>query len=192
MLIDIIAEYLKNFDEKIKSILKEEYRISTKKMNIKYVITVPAMWTETGKATMIEAAIKAGLVKNTQNRSLQLITEPEAAALSCENLMKKQLGDDFYKESLNFIVCDAGGGTVDLVTFSQVIEKNEDGEEFGTIRQIGNGTGGTCGAVHLNRNFRNLVEKFYTEVMGLKYEKDFIDHHMKYFDDNIKVCCTCS
>ncbi|CEP09547.1 hypothetical protein [Parasitella parasitica] len=182
--VDIIAEYLWNFNAKIREILNKRFKVSYKDMKLHYVLTVPAMWTETGRSTMIEAAIKAGLMKRGEEKTVQLITEPEAAALSCEEFMKHtfKLTDELYKEGLNFIVFDAGGGTVDLVTFRQ---QRVDG--YDTIHQIGDGTGGTCGAVHLDRNFRELIERFYTHVMGVgDAEEEFYKHHMDLFKEEIK------
>ncbi len=68
---------------------------------------------------MREAAITAGLVASsragdtTWRDRLRIITEPEAAAVHCA-----QLNDLHHlKPSQNFIVCDAGGGTVDLAIY---------------------------------------------------------------------------
>lgn len=68
---------------------------------------------------MREAAINAGLVASSRagdlnwRDRLHIITEPEAAAVHCA-----QLGDLHHlKPSQNFIICDAGGGTVDLATY---------------------------------------------------------------------------
>jgi len=68
---------------------------------------------------MREAAIAAGLVqsasasdRNWRDR-LKIITEPEAAAVHCAHLSDLH----HLKPSQNFIVCDAGGGTVDLAAY---------------------------------------------------------------------------
>ena len=71
---------------------------------ISYVITVPAIWTDPAKDLTRKAAQKAGIPEG----SLQLITEPEAAALYCASLCHRA---DLTPGN-RFIVCDAGGGTV--------------------------------------------------------------------------------
>jgi molecular chaperone DnaK (HSP70) len=83
------------------------------------LLTVPAAWDAKGCDMMREAAIAAGLVqsshagdKNWRDR-LRIITEPEAAAVHCAHLSDLHL----LKPSQNFIVCDAGGGTVDLAAY---------------------------------------------------------------------------
>lgn len=83
------------------------------------LLTVPAAWDAKGCDMMREAAITAGLVqssragdKNWRDR-LRIITEPEAAAVHCAHLSDLH----HLKPSQNFIVCDAGGGTVDLAAY---------------------------------------------------------------------------
>lgn len=82
-------------------------------------LTVPAAWDVKGSNLMREAAIIAGLVHSaragdTQWRNrLHIITEPEAAAVHCAHLTDLH----HLQPSQNFIVCDAGGGTVDLAVY---------------------------------------------------------------------------
>ena len=68
---------------------------------------------------MREAAISAGLVQSSRagdiswRDRLRIITEPEAAAVHCARLTELH----HLKPSQNFIVADAGGGTVDLAVY---------------------------------------------------------------------------
>jgi Hsp70 protein len=71
---------------------------------ISYIITVPAIWTDVAKDLTRKAAVRAGI----PNSSLDLITEPEAAALYCATIG----GEMDLREGDKFLVCDAGGGTV--------------------------------------------------------------------------------
>jgi len=67
---------------------------------------------------MREAAIAAGMVQKSRAEDvnwrdrLRIITEPEAAAVHCANLTNVH----HLKPSQNFMIVDAGGGTVDLVS----------------------------------------------------------------------------
>jgi hypothetical protein len=77
---------------------------------IKAVLTVPAIWSPGAKDKTLKIARKAGLPEN-----VSLVTEPEAAALAVlkeksEDGQPLQVGDCF-------VVCDAGGGTVDLISY---------------------------------------------------------------------------
>lgn len=74
---------------------------------------MPAIWSDKAKASMRESAVRAGLISDIDPiERLELISEPEAAAAYCENRYRSlSLGNDDI-----FMIVDAGGGTVDLVT----------------------------------------------------------------------------
>jgi len=75
-----------------------------KNQTISYVITVPAIWKDGAKDLTRQAAVRAGIPQN----RLDLITEPEAAALYCATVCEEvDLNDGDC-----FLICDAGGGTV--------------------------------------------------------------------------------
>ncbi|KAJ7778510.1 actin-like ATPase domain-containing protein [Mycena metata] len=118
-------------------------------------VTVPAAWDARGCALMREAAIAAGLVQSAYpgdvhwRDRLKIITEPEAAAVHCAHLT------DLHKLriSANFIVCDAGGGTVDLAVY-KIIGDPANLE----IAEIAARSGASCGSLFLDLRFRALVE----------------------------------
>ena len=72
---------------------------------ISYIITVPAIWSDAAKALTRRAASQAFEISNDE---LILVPEPEAAALYCATMCQEVdlLDGD------QFLVCDAGGGTV--------------------------------------------------------------------------------
>jgi molecular chaperone DnaK (HSP70) len=74
---------------------------------ISYVVTVPAIWTDGAKALTRQAASRAFGVSNDE---LILIPEPEAAALFCATTCV-EIG---LNDGDQFLLCDAGGGTVVL------------------------------------------------------------------------------
>ncbi|KAE8359145.1 actin-like ATPase domain-containing protein [Aspergillus caelatus] len=74
-----------------------------------YVLTVPAVWSDKAKDGTRLATSAAGFPLS----DISLVSEPEAAALHCLSVMKPntiQSGDVI-------VVCDAGGGTVDLISY---------------------------------------------------------------------------
>ncbi|KAK5110551.1 hypothetical protein LTR62_005743 [Meristemomyces frigidus] len=75
---------------------------------IKIVCTVPAVCSDTAKYATLKAAIAAG------RDSIALVSEPEAGAL----YTLQSIGPSFLHIGENFVVIDAGGGTVDLITYS--------------------------------------------------------------------------
>lgn len=72
--------------------------------DIKYVLTVPAIWKDKARDQTKRAAMNAGF----SEEDLTLVTEPEAAALYCSTLCHEVE----LKDGDCFLICDAGGGTV--------------------------------------------------------------------------------
>lgn len=105
--------YVKYNNEIIKN-LKATANVFLLLLTSNQCLTVPAMWTDRAKAAMREAAIRAGLVlRSDPPERLTLISEPEAAALYCE----KKSEQFNLSHGQRFMICDAGGGTVDLIVF---------------------------------------------------------------------------
>jgi molecular chaperone DnaK (HSP70) len=137
------------------------------------------MWKAAAGDTMAQAAITAGIVSKQQLNNLLIISEPEAAALYCESIFV----ENFKKKAgSTFIVCDAGGGTVDLVTFRFVEENNGDL----VICQVGEGVGDLCGSTYLDKKFKEYLENFYEHI---RYDHGNLDFSraMKDFETEIKV-----
>ncbi|KAI4195683.1 MAG: hypothetical protein LQ346_003376 [Caloplaca aetnensis] len=76
---------------------------------VEYVITTPAVWSDRAQAATRLCAQQAGMGTGS---NLHVITEPEAAAMYALDAMDPhniKVGD-------TFVLCDAGGGTVDLIS----------------------------------------------------------------------------
>ena len=79
-----------------------------------------------------------------------MISEPEAAALYALNALDPhdlKIGD-------TFMLCDAGGGTVDLITY-EIASLNP----ILKLAEASTGSGSLCGASFLNRGFQDFLEK---------------------------------
>lgn len=46
-----------------------------------------------------------------------MVSEPKAAAIYAARYLKEEMGRDFLKVGECFVLCDAGGGTVDCVSY---------------------------------------------------------------------------
>jgi molecular chaperone DnaK (HSP70) len=104
--LDFAADYLTCVHTYVRDVLfpRQFGAAFLRNQQLSYVITVPAIWKDSAKALTREAATRAGI----PNQNLELITEPEAAALYCATICNEVdlvVGD-------RFLVCDAGGGTV--------------------------------------------------------------------------------
>lgn len=69
----------------------------------------------------------------------------------------KALSQRALQRGRKFVVCDAGGGTVDLISYEVMrVDKLE-------VREVTEGTGGKCGSSMLNMRFRRHLKQTHGE-----------------------------
>ncbi|RBA19496.1 hypothetical protein FPRO05_09599 [Fusarium proliferatum] len=146
--IDVAADYLFKLRQAMRSALQKALGevFNREERNIRYYLTVPAIWNDAGKAATRAAAIQAGFLRDENDNRLTLVSEPEAAALFCS---KTGLLDLKVHDAV--LIVDCGGGTVDLIAY-EVEEENP----F-TVAECTAGSGDSCGSTALNRNFSNIL-----------------------------------
>ncbi|KAI9773911.1 MAG: hypothetical protein M1840_006137 [Geoglossum simile] len=159
---EIVEDYLsKIFDyllEKLDCFTAElRARISTD-----IVITVPANWSYRAKNSTFRALTRAGFNKDTfpQLKDILLISEPEAAAIYTARYLREGDGADFLKKGDHFVLCDAGGGTVDVVSY-----KVKELQPF-EIEAVSLPTGDKCGSIFIDLAFKRWLR----DLLG---EKDY-------------------
>ncbi|KAI9015299.1 hypothetical protein CLU79DRAFT_707698 [Phycomyces nitens] len=147
----VITDYLREFNNHVHKELKNKLGAIYHASKFRYCLTVPAIWDDKAKSIMREAAILAGIVKrNDHPDRLVLTSEPEAASLYCE---KKS--DEFnLTDGQRFMICDAGGGTVDLIVF-----EIEDSGGVKTLKEVTKGSGSSCGSTFLDENMRDILKR---------------------------------
>ena len=79
---------------------------------------------------------------------LQIVSEPEAAAVYALDAMDPHN----IKVGETFVLCDAGGGTVDLISYTVKALK-----PLLEVAEASPGSGGLCGSTYLNRSFREFL-----------------------------------
>jgi molecular chaperone DnaK (HSP70) len=140
---------------------------------LEFCLTVPAIWSEVAKETTLRACQKAGL-KSEQD--IMLVSEPEAAAIYALHGLDPhglQIGD-------SFVLCDAGGGTVDLISYT-ITELHP----ILKIREAAPGTGGLCGSTFLNQKFQEfLVQKLGNEP---GWDEEVLAEAMERFDSVVSI-----
>ena len=110
-----------------------------------YVLTVPAVWSDAAKNATEQAATKAGIGPN-----LSLVSEPEAAIVHA--LQTEAIPKDRMNVGDNWIVVDAGGGTID-VTVHEVAQLMPL-----RLTESVPGIGALSGGAFIDMGFRNLVK----------------------------------
>ncbi|OCL06073.1 actin-like ATPase domain-containing protein [Glonium stellatum] len=164
---DMAADYLRMIWEYTKSDISEQLgNIEWGRTHaLKVILTVPAVWSATAKSRTLEAARIAGLPAN-----IVLVPEPEAAALAI--LRDKDRMEETQKLDDVFVICDAGGGTVDLITYKV---KRLNPLQVGETAE---GDGDFCGSVYLDEEF----ERHIAEIVQ-NYEKIQESQRRKMLED---------
>lgn len=150
---DVVSDFLKCFWEHTLKTLQRKHEELTQ-YTLQVVLTVPAVWSPSAKDKTLKAAIKAGMPED-----LQLVTEPETAALA---VLKDKSEEDTIDVGDAFVICDAGGGTVDLISY--VVE----GLQPLRVKECVMGDGGLCGAIFLDEEFERHIR---IRVGRIQYEK---------------------
>ncbi|OBT74407.1 hypothetical protein VF21_06831 [Pseudogymnoascus sp. 05NY08] len=116
-------------------------------------ITLPAIWSDEAKAATLTAAKNAGFGHNPHDEVFT-IAEPEAAAIATLKKYAEPGALNSIKENENILICDCGGGTVDITTYTitQV-------QPYLTFDELCVGVGGKCGSTHIDRNLHSLLSK---------------------------------
>ena len=159
--------------EKIKTLSEDILKNLGQKLdtlNIKWVVTIPAIWGEFQKGIMMEACLNSGLIKENDDKSLFFALEPEAASLYCSR--DKNINPEYLNQGKYYIICDLGGGTGDIVFHLVGNNKN--------LEEISVPCGGNYGSNEIDKYlFEDLVNK----IFGFK---DFESLYMRLQELNIK------
>ncbi|KAK8233568.1 hypothetical protein HDK90DRAFT_414961 [Phyllosticta capitalensis] len=146
--IDVAADYLFHLRQAMRNYLQKTLGdvFNREERNIRYYLTVPAIWNDAGKAATRAAAIQAGFLRDENDNRLTLVSEPEAAAMFCSKtgLLNLKVHDAV-------LIVDCGGGTVDLIAYEV-----EEEQPF-SVAECTTGSGDSCGSTALNRNFSNIL-----------------------------------
>ncbi|KAH3840692.1 heat shock 70 kDa protein 12A-like isoform X1 [Dreissena polymorpha] len=139
---------------------------------IRWVLTVPAIWDDAAKQFMREAAEKAGI----DGQALLLALEPEAASMCCKYLPVERMETriECFSPRSKYLVLDAGGGTVDIT----VHEVNPDG----TLKELHKANGGPWGGTTVDQAFLD----FLSEILGADVLQTFRDGHRDDYIDLLR------
>jgi molecular chaperone DnaK (HSP70) len=136
---------------------------------VEFIITVPAIWSEAAQAKTMSCAKRASM-----DAGLKLILEPEAAIMHAVDQELSPL-----KVSDIVVVCDAGRGTVDLISY--MIDQLRPILE---VSEAAPGTGGACGNSFLNRMFAQLLHQRRGHLPA--WADDTLQEALDYFENRLK------
>ncbi|XP_021364052.1 heat shock 70 kDa protein 12A-like [Mizuhopecten yessoensis] len=156
--------------------------IGVEENDIHWVITIPAIWDDSAKQFMREAAINGGI----QADQLSFALEPEAASLYCQ-LVKVILSEEgtstqagakrksfrSSRAGTKYMILDLGGGTADITVHESQVD--------GRLKEIHEPSGGPWGGTAVDREFF----KFLMEIFGDKAVENFKRGNMT---DFVELC----
>ncbi|XP_061167539.1 heat shock 70 kDa protein 12A-like [Saccostrea echinata] len=139
--------------------------------DIRFVLTVPAIWDDKAKQFMREAAVNAGI----DGDRLMLAFEPEAASIYCAGLpVEKLQGGEGFTEAPNgtrYLIADIGGGTADFCVHEK-ISKEE-------VKEVYKASGGAFGGMYVNKEYKEFLKKIFgrqsLQKLQLRDMGDFLD-----------------
>jgi hypothetical protein len=140
--VDVVADYLTLVREHAWKEMGQLYGPTMlDSMNKELVVTVPAVWSERAKDLTIKAVMRANW-----DAKISMVTEPEAAAVYTLKGMMEGVSKEDVKVGDSFVLCDAGGGTVDLISYkiTQVYPTFK-------IEEAAVGSGDKCGATYVDK-----------------------------------------
>ncbi len=166
-LMKVIAESLKFIADKALQKLQEQIG-KVVKARIRWVLTVPALWSEEHKHFMRKASLEAGIIEEQMSPNLLLCLEPEGASIQCredsEDVVKQQLVKDKV-----VMVLDCGGGTVDITVHKLMCDYNE---QFLCEELIPSSGGCEWGSKYVDVSFESFLEEFFGEELYERYTKN--------------------
>jgi len=134
--------------------------------DIRWVITLPAIWSEKSKHVMRLAAAEAGFLDGSANKQqkFMLALESEAAALCCRYYENK-LSDNLTQVNTKLVVLDLGGGTMDVTSH---IVRNDS-----SVGEVHQSDGNDCGSWKIDLTFAHWLKEAFGTAEIEKYQRDF-------------------
>ncbi|KAJ6442673.1 Hsp70 family chaperone [Purpureocillium lavendulum] len=158
---ELVISYLLRLKRAVNKHIETHYP-ELKDLPREHVITVPAMWSHGAQEAMRKCAAEAFLDNADLKENLRMLAEPEAAGIYALSKMREitlEKGD-------TFVICDAGGGTVDLSSY-KITSK----DDFIGLTRVSTISGELCGSSFLNRIFEDYLTKR-PELQHLDWEDD--------------------
>ncbi|BGP43161.1 hypothetical protein JCM10449v2_007185 [Rhodotorula kratochvilovae] len=154
--VDVIADFLRCAWRYAKRMITEEIGSVVDLNAADVLLTVPAAWDAAACSLMRESAIRAGLVQSSRGGDtawrdrLHIITEPEAGAIHASTLATLH----HLRPSQSFLLCDAGGGTVDTAVYKLMGQLSEL-----EIAEMCVRSGANTGSLFVDLKFEELLRR---------------------------------
>ncbi|KAJ3424066.1 hsp70 family protein [Anaeramoeba flamelloides] len=181
-LVDVIAMSLQWIKDTALQHINLTVRTPIETDQVRWVLTVPAIWSEKAKHFMRMCAHRGGLVDNEESEHLLLIHEPEAAAIEGFFSANPIVSEEVF-ESGKVLILDAGSGTIDITVLEIDRSQRENSDK---IKVIIPAKGGSDGSNTIDKNFVTFLKKF-LGTDDFESNPDFIDLFQKWIEEKHRV-----
>jgi molecular chaperone DnaK (HSP70) len=171
----LVTDYISALGNHLTYTLREKLGDQVVKSTpLEFVVTVPAIWSDLAKEKTKLACQKAAGLSATKSQ-IHLISEPEAAAIYALHGLDPHglmIGD-------TVVVVDAGGGTVDLISYTitnlrPILE----------VQEAAPGSGALCGSTFLNMRFAKFLKAKLGQEDG--FDDEVMAEAMEQFEKKVK------
>jgi len=182
--LDIFSKALEYLKDKALEAIHKQSGVEYTAEEVLWVVTVPAIWKQSAKQFMREAAYEAGLASPKNLKQLFIALEPEAAAVYCRQRKLREFvekkGEEVVKDTLvpiktRYLVIDNGGGTMD-VTAHEIAEGDN-------IKEIYHATGGDYGGTKVDKEFEVLLQKIFGKVFMDEFRRSHPSDWLELMND---------
>ncbi|KAB8304154.1 hypothetical protein EYC80_003573 [Monilinia laxa] len=172
--LDVVADFIGAIYKHALTIIEDKIPRDYLEMCQKqFVLSVPEVWSDRAKDLTMKVAKRAKI------HPVTLIKEPDAAALYTLHTLK----DKALSVGDAFVICDADGGTVDLISYEimSLVPKLE-------LKELVPGKGGMAGSLGLNKRFEEAVRELVGEYQfhALRKTRGF-SSAVEQFDLSVKT-----
>ena len=150
---------------------------------VKWVLTVPAIWSDESKGLMGSWAMEAGLVNSGELlNQLVIAYEPDCASISIQNeikdykrLQQQQQGDadadekqsqakprQYLQAKEKYLLLDLGGGTADIACHEVI-------DDF-SVKEVYQPSGGAWGSAYIDKHFVRLLRDVFPKGWLLAFQ----------------------
>ena len=135
---------------------------------IRWVLTVPALWSEEHKHFMRRAAVEAKIIEDMNAGNLLLCLEPEGASIQCREDSEEGLKNEMTKGTV-VMVLDCGGGTVDITVHKLTCNPDE---KFLCEELLPSSGGSEWGSKYVDLYFEQFLAEFFGEELNEVYKSN--------------------
>ena len=171
----LVTDYISSLGDHLMFTLREKLGESVVKSTpLEFVVTVPAIWSDLAKDKTKQACQRAAGLSAT-SAPIHLVSEPEAAAIYALH------GLDPHGLQVNdtVVVVDAGGGTVDLISYTIT-----NLEPILEVQEAAPGSGALCGSTFLNMRFAKFLKSKLGKEEG--FDDEVMAEAMEVFEKKVK------